>query len=68
MSEEKEMKTVMDQYLKSGLSPAKVAEEVFNAIRNEKFYILTHPEIKESVTSRMEDILQERNPSGVTPV
>jgi NAD(P)-dependent dehydrogenase (short-subunit alcohol dehydrogenase family) len=66
--EEKEMKAVMDQYLKSGLSPAKVAEQVFNAIRNEKFYIITHPEIKESVTSRMEDILQERNPSGVTPV
>ncbi|MBT3311354.1 MAG: SDR family NAD(P)-dependent oxidoreductase [Desulfobacterales bacterium] len=66
--EEKELKETRDRYLKDGMPPEKVAEEVFNAIRNEKFYILTHPDIKEFVRSRMEDILLERNPSGVDAV
>jgi len=40
-----------------------VAEQVFAAIREEKFYILTHPKWKDAVRTRMEDILLERNPS-----
>jgi hypothetical protein len=36
---------------------------VFNAIRDEKFYILTHPDMKEAIRTRMETILEERNPT-----
>jgi hypothetical protein len=36
---------------------------VFNAIRDEKLYILAPPEAKEAVRLRMEDILAERNPT-----
>ena len=39
------------------------ADKVFDAIRDEKFYILTHPELKDDIRRRMEDILQERNPT-----
>ncbi|MGI8550719.1 MAG: hypothetical protein ACR2PL_08020, partial [Dehalococcoidia bacterium] len=46
-----------------GMAPATVADVVFEAIREEKFYILTHPNIKQRVRSRLEDILEERNPS-----
>jgi NAD(P)-dependent dehydrogenase (short-subunit alcohol dehydrogenase family) len=45
------------------MPPRQVAEKVFAAIREEKFYILTHPEWKDAVRTRMEDILLERNPS-----
>ena len=45
-----------------GVSPDHVANLVFNAIREEKFYIHTHPELKNLIQDRMEDILQERNP------
>ncbi len=45
------------------LSPEQVAETVFNAIKEEKFYILTHPEFNEMVRRRMEDIIQGQNPS-----
>ena len=44
------------------MPPEEVAEMVFEAIQEEKFYILTHPSIKESVEERMQDILQERVP------
>ena len=36
---------------------------VFAAMRAGQFYILTHPELKELVRQRMEDILLERNPT-----
>ena len=51
------------QLLAEGLSPARVADDVFNAIRDEKFYILTHPEWKDRVRTRMDDILEERSPT-----
>ena len=46
------------------LSAADVAEKVYQAVRDERFYILTHPKIKPSIQWRMEDILQERNPTN----
>lgn len=45
------------------LSAADVAESVYTAIRDERFYILTHRAIKPSIETRMRDILEERNPT-----
>jgi hypothetical protein len=55
----------MRQAIQAGMPPSQVADIVFKAIRDEKFYILTHPQWKEAIRSRMEDILQERNPTFV---
>lgn len=44
------------------MPPHQVADIVFQAIRDEKFYILTQPEWKEAIRVRIEDILQERQP------
>ena len=46
------------------LSAADVAQKVYEAVRDQRFYILTHPRIKPSIQWRMEDILQERNPTN----
>lgn len=46
-----------------GIAPEKVAEDTFEAVIAERFYILTHPEIKRQIRIRMEDILNERNPT-----
>jgi len=46
------------------LSAADVAQKVYEAVRDERFYILTHPKIKASIQWRMEDILQDRNPTN----
>lgn len=54
-----------DFLIKSGfmvLSPDEVADTVFTAIREEKFYILTHPEFNEMVKRRMENIILGQNP------
>lgn len=50
--------------IQSGIPPEEVADYVFEAVANEKFYILPNAEMyKDAVRIRMEDILLERNPS-----
>ena len=49
----------VEQQIKAGLDPKRVAELVFGAIREEKFYIHTHNELKKYIKGRMEDILSE---------
>jgi short-subunit dehydrogenase len=55
------------QQMQTAMPPAQVADAVFQAIREERFYILTHPEGKDWIRTRMEDILQERNPTPLAP-
>jgi NAD(P)-dependent dehydrogenase (short-subunit alcohol dehydrogenase family) len=51
------------QQMQTAMPPAQVADTVFQAIREERFYILTHLEGKDWIRTRLEDILQERNPT-----
>lgn len=46
-----------------GIPVEKVAGDVFDAVENERFYILTHPDSKAAVKIRMEDILENRAPT-----
>jgi NAD(P)-dependent dehydrogenase (short-subunit alcohol dehydrogenase family) len=60
-----EMVAALEQYRQAcatGLPPNEVADQVFQAIKNEKLYILTHPEFTPLVQARMEAILQGCNP------
>jgi hypothetical protein len=47
----------------AGLPPAEAAAQVLDAVKNERFYVLTHPELAPFIRERMEDILEGRNPS-----
>jgi hypothetical protein len=51
------------QLVANGMAPEQVADLVFAAIREDKFYIFTHPEMKLLIQRRMENILNERNPA-----
>jgi NAD(P)-dependent dehydrogenase (short-subunit alcohol dehydrogenase family) len=53
-----------DKAVTSGkISAAQVAELTFDAVRDDQFYIYSHPGALESVQTRMEDITMRRNPS-----
>ena len=45
------------------VSAAEVAQLVFDAIANNQFYIYSHPKAIGAVQTRLEDVLQARNPS-----
>jgi NADP-dependent 3-hydroxy acid dehydrogenase YdfG len=49
--------------LAAGLPPEQVAGAVVDAIREDRFYILTHEDTKARVRTKMEDILEGRNPT-----
>ncbi|HNO14499.1 MAG TPA: SDR family NAD(P)-dependent oxidoreductase, partial [Accumulibacter sp.] len=49
--------------VQNGIEPQQVASDVINAVKSNKFYILTHPHTKAGIQIRMEDILQERAPT-----
>lgn len=53
----------MAEQLKQGKSAVAVAQDVIAAIRDERFYILTHPEWLPYVEQRMNDILGGSNPT-----
>ena len=53
-----------DKAVSSGkVSAAEVAQKVFDAVAANQFYIYSHPKAIGSVQTRMEDILQARNPT-----
>ena len=54
-----------DKAVGSGkVSAADVAQKVFDAITNDQFYIYSHPKALASVQTRMEDVVQIRNPTN----
>lgn len=57
------MEQAVRQFVEGGTDPQEIATLVVDAIRSERFWILPHPEAKELVRTRMEDILGERNPA-----
>lgn len=58
---------VLDQLVASGIPAEKVADDVVRAIKDARFYILTHPEMKPQVEYRMRQILDEKQP-GIDPL
>ena len=54
-----------DKAVGSGkVSAADMAQKVFDAIANDQFYIYSHPKALASVQTRMEDVVQIRNPTN----
>jgi hypothetical protein len=45
------------------MEPEEVAEMVLQAIRDDQFWILTHPETEAGVMARAEGIVARRNPA-----
>ena len=53
-----------DKAVGSGrVTAAEVAQKVFDAVAADSFYIFSHPHALASVQTRMEDVVQGRNPS-----
>ena len=56
--------STLDKAVVSGkVSAAEVAQKVFDAMEKNQFYIYSHPKAIGAVQTRLEDILQARNPS-----
>jgi NAD(P)-dependent dehydrogenase (short-subunit alcohol dehydrogenase family) len=66
-AEEQEREDRMRKAVASGrVSADDVARRVLEAVKENRFYILTHPKIKGTIQTRMEDILAERAPTDTS--
>jgi NAD(P)-dependent dehydrogenase (short-subunit alcohol dehydrogenase family) len=52
--------------VEKGMDPLEVGDMVVEAIRNEQFWILTHPDWDNIIRTRVDDILARRNPTPIT--
>jgi NAD(P)-dependent dehydrogenase (short-subunit alcohol dehydrogenase family) len=58
-----QIETMVRTLLKTGLQPSAVADQVFEAIRDDKLYIITHPEMDFLIRERFDNILSRTNPT-----
>ena len=56
------LRSIVDQLIESGLEPDDIAAAVVDAIRTNRFYVLTHPEWQSQVSQRVERILAGEPP------
>jgi short-subunit dehydrogenase len=54
--------------IEAGMPPLQVAGVVFDAIKKEQFYILTHPEWTEVIQLRTDKLLRMENPQSPLPM
>jgi NAD(P)-dependent dehydrogenase (short-subunit alcohol dehydrogenase family) len=57
------MQTQIEAMVAGGISTEVVGQHVLDAVRNDRFWILTHDEAKVGVTTRADDIVNGVNPS-----
>lgn len=55
------------QQVAAGIKPAEVAEMVVEAIRDDRFYVITHPRFRKLIRLRMENILEGKTPRFEPP-
>jgi NAD(P)-dependent dehydrogenase (short-subunit alcohol dehydrogenase family) len=62
------LRDMLRRQIESGMKPAEVANLVVDAIRSERFWILTHPEYGPLARRRMDGAAEGRNPELGPPV
>ena len=60
--EDEQRIAMFQEILRQGMQPAEIADIVFNAIRAERLYILTHDHFDEMIRDRAENMINGTNP------
>jgi hypothetical protein len=55
------------EIFKGGMAPSEVARQVVEAIRDERFYVLTHPEHNEQIRARVDAVVGGGAPPTLMP-
>jgi len=58
-----EARRAVSRVVTEGIPPEDVADAVFDAVREERFYILTHDNFDDAIRARFDNILNRRNPA-----
>lgn len=61
------LRRIMENFVQQGLDPVEVGRLVVRSIREERFYVLTHPHWANMIENRMRTILDGKDPVPVGP-
>ena len=61
-----ELVTALRGMIATGMQPSEVNEHVLTAIRDERFYVFTHPQYEDGIRARCENLIAKRNPAPPT--
>ena len=61
------MRDVINNFIQTGMPPDEVADQVFAAVTNDRFYILTHESSTDMIKARMEAIVAQGSPPFAMP-
>jgi hypothetical protein len=61
------LRSFIGALIADGLQPADVADQIFDAVTNDRFYVLTHPEWSGMVLRNTERMLAGKNPQMNIP-
>jgi hypothetical protein len=53
--------------IEAGTDPKEIAAHVLSAIREERLYVLPHPDFNDAIRSHAEDLVLQRNPGKAVP-
>jgi NAD(P)-dependent dehydrogenase (short-subunit alcohol dehydrogenase family) len=67
MASQEMIREMARQQVAAGIKPAEVAEMVLEGIRDDRFYIITHPRFRKLIRLRMENIIEGRTPRFEPP-
>jgi NAD(P)-dependent dehydrogenase (short-subunit alcohol dehydrogenase family) len=65
--EEELFRKIYAIWLERGTDPGEVARQVLEAIREDRFYVITHDEFEDYIERRMKNILSSKNPELSEP-
>lgn len=65
--EQTAIRELVDGFIAGGIDPAAVAEQVHDAVVNDRFWIRTHPEMEPMVAKRCEAIIAGEAPPSMLP-
>ncbi|MFW5875148.1 MAG: SDR family NAD(P)-dependent oxidoreductase [Myxococcota bacterium] len=60
--EEQMVEQAMRQVVADGMPPSEVAQKVLDGVREQRLYVLTHPELKKAIAGRWEHLREETTP------
>lgn len=60
--EEQMVEQAMRQVVADGMPPSEVAQKVLDGVREQRMYVLTHPELKKAIAGRWEHLREETTP------
>jgi NAD(P)-dependent dehydrogenase (short-subunit alcohol dehydrogenase family) len=66
-SQEAMMFEMIKGFFATGMAPSEVARQVFEAIRDERFYVLTHPEHNDVIRTRVDAVVGGGTPPTLMP-